>query len=360
MKTDMSGALIREHFSIDAWRLCLYSWFSSNQRSLPWRETHDPYCIWISEVILQQTRVNQGMEYYLRFIERFPDVTSLAEASEQEVLAMWQGLGYYSRARNLHTAAKQITSIHRGIFPDTYEEIRALKGIGVYTAAAIASIAYELPYAVVDGNVYRVLSRLFAIDTPIDSTQGKKEFQQLAQSLIDTTNPGLYNQAVMEFGALACVPVSPDCTSCVLQSHCRAYESGIVNQLPVKIKKTTVKELYYTYLYIHSDNELLLQPRSAVNNIWKNMFEFPLIEADHLLTTEELLAHELLKHPGELTINPIPVDFTHILSHRKINVRFFEIEPNELNKTSHNSIIVTNEELHHYPLPRVITRYLEG
>ena len=359
MRRDKSGASTRAHLSNDSRLLSLYSWYAANRRSLPWRETRNPYFIWISEVILQQTRVNQGMEYYLRFIKRFPNIQSLAEASEQEVLAMWQGLGYYSRARNLHLAAKQLVAMHGGIFPKTYEEIRNLKGIGDYTAAAIASIAYDLPHAVVDGNVYRVLSRLFAVDTPIDSSQGKKEFQQLAQELLDQGNPGLHNQALMEFGALACVPVNPDCTNCSLQVQCRAYALEIVTQLPVKSKKTLVKELFYTYLYIHSGNKLLLQPRSSANNIWKNMYEFPLIEADHLLTAEELLTHKLSALPGELTLHPTPVDFTHILSHRKIHVRFFQIETNELKKTNHESIIVTTEELHHFPLPRVITRYLE-
>lgn len=359
MRRDKSGASTRAHLSNDSRLLSLYSWYAANRRSLPWRETRNPYFIWISEVILQQTRVNQGMEYYLRFIKRFPNIQSLAEASEQEVLAMWQGLGYYSRARNLHLAAKQLVAMHGGIFPKTYEEIRNLKGIGDYTAAAIASIAYDLPHAVVDGNVYRVLSRLFAVDTPIDSSQGKKEFQQLAQTLLDTSKPGMYNQAIMEFGALACVPVNPDCTNCPLQAQCRAYALEIVTQLPVKSTKTLVKELFYTYLYIHSGNKLLLQPRSSANNIWKNMYEFPLIEADHLLTAEELLTHKLSALPGELTLHPTPVDFTHILSHRKIHVRFFQIETNELKKTNHESIIVTTEELHHFPLPRVITRYLE-
>lgn len=338
----------------------LAEWYRQNRRELPWRDTKDPYCIWISEVILQQTRVNQGLEYYLRFVERFPNISSLAEAPEQEVLAMWQGLGYYSRARNLHAAAKQVVHLYGGEFPQMYEQVLALKGIGDYTAAAISSIAFNLPHAVVDGNVYRVLSRLFAIDTPIDSTQGKKEFQQLAQELLDLTNPGLHNQALMEFGALACIPVNPDCTNCPLQAHCRAYELETVSQLPVKSKKTIVKELFYTYLYIHSGNELLLQPRSDANNIWKNMYEFPLIEADHLLTAEELLTHKLSALPGELTLHPTPVDFTHILSHRKINVRFFHLEPNKLNKINQNSVIVRTEELHKYPLPRVITRYLES
>lgn len=337
----------------------LAEWYGQNRRELPWRETNDPYCIWISEVILQQTRVNQGLEYYLRFVERFPDVSSLAEAPEQEVLAMWQGLGYYSRARNLHAAAKQVVQLHGGEFPQMYEQVRALKGIGDYTAAAISSIAFNLPHAVVDGNVYRVLSRLFAIDTPIDSTQGKKEFQQLAQELLDLTNPGLHNQALMEFGALACVPVNPDCTICPLQSQCRAYELETVGELPVKSKKTIVKELFYTYLYIHSGNELLLQPRSDANNIWKNMYEFPLIEASHLLTPEEVIKLPLLNVQESFVMNPSPSDFIHILTHRKINARFYSIEVQKLNIDSKNQVITTLDEIQQYPIPRLITRFLE-
>lgn len=337
----------------------LAEWYGHNSRELPWRETRDPYRIWISEVILQQTRVNQGMEYYLRFIERFPDVRSLAEATEQEVLAMWQGLGYYSRARNLHEAAKQVVSLHGGIFPQSYEAVRALKGIGDYTAAAICSIAFDLPHAVVDGNVYRVLSRLFAIETPIDSTEGKKEFQKIAQELLDTKNPGLHNQAMMEFGALACVPVNPECERCPLKQQCLAYDLQLVTVLPVKSKKTAVKELFYTYLYIHSGEELLLQKRSSANNIWKNMYEFPLIEASHLLTPEEVLRHPLIHEMGPFVFNPHPGDFTHILTHRKINARFYKIEVETLKNSLKNSVITTLEEIHHYPVPRLITRFLE-
>lgn len=337
----------------------LKHWYTNNNRLLPWRETRDPYRIWISEVILQQTRVNQGLEYYLRFVDRFPDVRSLAEASEQEVLAMWQGLGYYSRARNLHTAAKQVLTIHGGGFPSTYKEVRELKGIGDYTAAAICSIAYNLPHAVVDGNVYRVLSRLYAIETPIDTTTGKKVFQELAQNLLDTTDPGLYNQALMEFGALYCVPSTPVCEECPLQDQCKAFELKLVNQFPVKRKKTAVHELYYTYLYIHTADKIILTPRSAANNIWKNMYEFPLIEASHLLTAEEILSHTILTETGKFTLHPLPIDYIHILSHRKIHVRFYEITAHNLVSLSADSLVIHKENLTDYPLPRIITRYLE-
>lgn len=337
----------------------ILSWYGKNKRELPWRETRDPYRIWISEVILQQTRVNQGMEYYLRFIERFPDVATLAAASEQEVLTYWQGLGYYSRARNLHSAANQVVELHGGKFPTQYDQVRALKGIGDYTAAAICSIAFELPYAVVDGNVYRVLSRLYGIDTPIDSSAGKKEFQELAQQLIDHSQPGLHNQAMMEFGALACVPVNPDCESCPLKTTCKAYEQELVDVLPVKSKKTLVRELYYTYLVVRNQQQILIRQRSTATNIWKNMYEFPLVESSHLLTPQEVLTQPFLGELGELTLNPLYTDTTHILSHRKINVRFYEIEVLRFRTDIENCVVTTLEALQQYPVPRVISRYLE-
>lgn len=299
------------------------------------------------------------MEYYLRFIERFPDVATLAAASEQEVLTYWQGLGYYSRARNLHSAASQVVELHGGKFPTQYDQVRALKGIGDYTAAAICSIAFELPYAVVDGNVYRVLSRLYGIDTPIDSSAGKKEFQELAQQLIDHTQPGLHNQAMMEFGALACVPVNPDCESCPLKTTCKAYEQELVDVLPVKSKKTLVRELYYTYLVVRNQQQFLIQQRSTATNIWKNMYEFPLFESSHLLTPQEVLTQPFLSELGELTLNPLYTDTTHILSHRKINVRFYEIEVLRFRTNIENCVVTTLEALQQYPVPRVISRYLE-
>jgi A/G-specific adenine glycosylase len=299
------------------------------------------------------------MEYYLRFIERFPDVATLAAASEQEVLTYWQGLGYYSRARNLHSAANQVVELQGGKFPTQYDQVRALKGIGDYTAAAICSIAFELPYAVVDGNVYRVLSRLYGIDTPIDSTVGKKEFQELAQQLIDHSQPGLHNQAMMEFGALACVPVNPDCESCPLKTTCKAYEQELVDVLPVKSKKTLVRELYYTYLVIRNQQQILIRQRSTATNIWKNMYEFPLVESSHLLTPQEVLTQPFLGELGELTLNPLYTDTTHILSHRKINVRFYEIEVLRFRTDIENCVVTTLEALQQYPVPRLISRYLE-
>ena len=226
----------------------LLKWFDANRRDLPWRHNPTPYEVWLSEVILQQTRVSQGMDYYLRFIERWPTVVDLAEASEEEVLKMWQGLGYYSRARNLHHCAQQVTSEHKGQFPPDYEKLKQLKGIGDYTAAAIASIAFNLPHAVVDGNVYRVLARLYDIDTPININEGQKLFAQLAEDLLNRKQPGLHNQALMEFGALHCTPKNPNCLLCPLQAQCLAFAHQTVMQRPVKLQKVKVTTRYFNYL----------------------------------------------------------------------------------------------------------------
>lgn len=224
----------------------LIAWYAENKRELPWRDTTDPYIIWISEIILQQTRVAQGYDYFLRFIHRFPNVTALAEAPEDEVMKCWQGLGYYSRARNLHVAAKSMN----GVFPATYEGVRALKGVGDYTAAAICSSAYGMPYAVVDGNVYRVLSRYFGIDTPVDSTEGKKLFAALADEMMDKSQPAVYNQAIMDFGAIQCTPQSPNCLFCPLVDSCSALKEGTITKLPVKQHKTKTTNRYFNYIYV--------------------------------------------------------------------------------------------------------------
>ena len=251
----------------------LIEWYGANGRDLPWRKTSDPYRIWISEIVLQQTRVAQGMDYFRRFMERFPDVTALAEAPEDEVMRCWQGLGYYSRARNLHEAARSMN----GRFPDTYQGVRALKGVGDYTAAAICSFAYQMPYAVVDGNAYRVLARYWGIDTPIDSTEGKKLFARLAQELLDPRRPALHNQAIMDFGALQCTPQSPACRKCPLADSCQALASGQVDRLPVKRHKTQVTERYFYYIYVRAGACTYLHKRQGAD-IWQNLYELPLLE----------------------------------------------------------------------------------
>lgn len=340
----------------------LILWYSLNKRELPWRDTKDPYLIWISEIILQQTRVVQGYDYYLRFMNRFPDVRHLAAAGEDDVLKMWQGLGYYSRARNLHAAAKTIVSDFGGSFPSDYKDILSLKGIGEYTAAAIASFSFGLPHAVVDGNVYRVLSRLFAIATPIDSTQGKKEFAVLADNLLDRERPGLYNQAIMEFGALQCVPVSPRCDICPLSDICLAYAQKKVSEYPVKQGKTTVKERYFNYLDIRIGSFLFLQKRTG-NDIWKNLYELPLIETEKPMSFEELTKTDaferIFKEAGQLTLKSTEIRLKHVLSHRIIYGIFYRIEVENDEGLSKLYIKIKESDFEDYAISRLVHKYFE-
>ena len=300
----------------------LEEWYHLNRRELPWRGITDPYRIWISEIILQQTRIDQGHDYYLRFLKQFPDVFTLAKASEDEVLKAWEGLGYYSRARNLHTAAQTIAN--RGKFPSTYTEIRALKGVGDYTAAAICSFAFSLPVATVDGNVYRVLSRVFGIDLPIDTTQGKHFFQDLANKLLDTEHPADYNQALMDFGAIQCTPANPNCNHCPLQTECIARNNDLTEKLPVKLHKMQQKHRYFSYFFIINNNCLLIHKRST-KDIWKGLYEPFLIE------TESSDATSVIRHPlidtamkeGGASLSILRQNVKHILTHRIIHADFF-------------------------------------
>lgn len=341
----------------------LIEWYNNNKRDLPWRDTKDPYLIWISEIILQQTRVVQGYEYYLRFIEAFPDVRSLAMAHEDEVLKLWQGLGYYSRARNLHAAAKAILDIHNGIFPTEYKDVLALKGIGEYTAAAITSFAYKLPYAVVDGNVYRFLSRLFGISTPIDTGAGKKEFSQVASELLDVNEPDSHNQAIMEFGALHCTPTSPKCEECVLSELCVAYNSNSVDKYPVKQGKTKVTNRYFNYLNIKYKSDMYLCKRIG-NDIWKNLYELPLIETESPLSFEELQLtvefKEIFNKIDGISIKPIGKTLKHVLSHRIIYATFYEVEVNTEISIDKPYIKIASNKLGDYAISRLVDRYLEG
>lgn len=341
----------------------LQKWYNEHKRDLPWRDVNDVYKIWISEIILQQTRVNQGLEYYLRFVDRFPDVQSLAIASEDEVLKHWQGLGYYSRARNLHKAAKQVLESFQGVFPTQHTDVLSLSGVGNYTAAAICSIAYNQPYAVVDGNVYRVLSRLFATATPIDSSEGVRQFASLAQNLLDKENPGLHNQALMEFGALQCVPMSPDCSICPLQSVCKAYKTDSQSQLPVKSQKIKVKERFFNYLFIELNQSVFIQKRTS-NDIWRNLFEFPLIETDKLLIKQDLVNNpqfvNLFDGIKTVDIQNVSKPFRHILTHRIINAQFFKIVITDKNDEFENYIEVPVSNLHNYAISRLIELYLES
>ncbi|MBA2613295.1 MAG: A/G-specific adenine glycosylase [Bacteroidetes bacterium] len=306
----------------------LILWYKKNKRDLPWRHETDAYKIWLSEIILQQTQVVQGMGYYLRFIQKYPQVSQLAAANEDEVLKLWQGLGYYSRARNLHATAKVINSQYKGLFPTNYEDIRALKGIGDYTAAAISSFAYNLPFAVVDGNVYRILSRLFGIDTPIDSGQGKKEFQVLATQLLDKKEPALYNQAIMEFGSQYCKPTKPDCENCIFNAKCFAFKAARVSELPVKAKKTKVSNRFLNYVVlIDKNNKIYLNKRSA-NDIWKGLYEFYLIESEKEISSLQLLKHSKLKQMAgqKFSLLYTSKSYKHILSHQHLFAKFYVIK----------------------------------
>lgn len=336
----------------------LLGWYAENKRDLPWRNTADPYLIWISEIILQQTRVAQGYEYFLRFVKRFPDVASLAQASEDEVMKYWQGLGYYSRARNLHAAAKSMN----GTFPRSYAEVRALKGVGEYTAAAICSFAYGMPYAVVDGNVYRVLSRYFGIDTPIDSTEGKKCFAALAEEMFDKSRPADYNQAIMDFGAVQCTPQAPDCLFCPLAEGCRARAEGLVAQLPVKQHKAKTTNRYFNYIYVRMGAYTFIHKRTG-NDIWRNLFELPLVEAEKDLSEEEFLASPpfcALFADGEVpVVRSLRRNVKHVLSHRVIYANFYEVVLPEASRSFPDYQRIRAEELENYAVPRLIHAFLE-
>jgi len=340
----------------------LIEWYKIHQRILPWRGINDPYRIWVSEIILQQTRVAQGLDYYNRFIERFPDVHSLAVASEQEVLKYWQGLGYYSRARNLHATARNIETNFGGKFPSDYKTILSLKGIGEYTAAAIASIAFDAPYPVIDGNVFRFLSRLFAIDEPIDTAKGKNRFTELANRMMDKSQAGLFNQAIMEFGALQCIPASPDCSACSFETQCLAYSSGRVNDFPVKRNKTKIKTIYLYYFHIHSGNHIYLKKRKE-KGIWQNLYEFPLIESEIPLEWEDLIGTDDFK-----TCFPSvePVDFhlvlknkKHVLTHRILYASFYEVVIEKVPESFAQFIPVASNAIDDYPIHRLMQIYLE-
>ena len=342
----------------------IISWYLQNKRDLPWRNTKDAYLIWLSEIILQQTRVEQGMSYYLKFAKEFPTVKHLAKAENEKVMKLWQGLGYYSRARNLHTTAKIITDSYNGKFPNQYADILLLKGVGEYTAAAIASFAFNKPHAVVDGNVYRVLSRVFGVEIPIDSSQGKKEFYALANELIDKKNPATHNQAIMEFGAIQCKPVSPDCSICPLNTMCFAYSKKCVSELPVKEKKTKIRNRYFNYIVLNYKTATAINKRGE-KDIWTNLYDFPLIETDKELTEDQFLKSKEWKNfivVSKYTVKSISTTYKHVLSHQKIYARFLEIDCKESFKKllSENCITIKMQDIDKYPVPRLIENYLES
>ena len=336
----------------------LITWYLQNKRELPWRNTPDPYSVWLSEIMLQQTRVAQGLPYYVRFIETFPTIRDLAKAPESEVLKLWQGLGYYSRARNLHATAKMVSNEMNGVFPRNHKDLLKLKGIGEYTASAIASICYNQPEAVVDGNVFRVLSRLYGITTPINSSTGQKEFKNLAQQLIDKKQSGIYNQAIMEFGARYCIPQNPDCDSCIFNSHCVAFQKKTVDKLPIKIKTKPIKLRYFNYLVIISKNEKTILKQRIGKGIWHKLYEFPLIE-----TSEEISLHKLkttsqfCEFTQHLNIQSVSAFNTkpvlHKLSHQHLNTRFWIVETLE-----ERDDFVPISEIETYAVPVLIENFV--
>ena len=318
--------------------VAILEWFRENGRVLPWRETRDPYAIWLSEIILQQTRIEQGKPYWERFMKRWPTVEALAQASEDEVLREWQGLGYYSRARNLHEAAKQI--VEMGGFPKTVEGIKRLKGVGDYTAAAIGSIAFNLPAAVVDGNVYRVLARHYGIETPINTTEGKKEFTALANSLLPANEASAFNQAMMDFGAVQCTPVNPQCTVCPLQETCVALHEGKTASLPVKRKTLKVQERHLIYIYVRHQGKTAIHRRAA-GDIWQGLYEPWLTEA---VPSGAILLRQVVKH---------------VLTHRILYADFYLWEPAEQPQLPDDYFWIPEADIDQYGVPRLIELLLE-
>jgi A/G-specific adenine glycosylase len=331
-----------------------------NTREMPWKGQKDPYKIWLSEVILQQTRVEQGMAYYNRFLEKYPHIRKLAQAPDQEVFKLWEGLGYYNRCRNLLFTARQLVKENGGKFPEDYESLLALKGIGPYTAAAIASFAFNKPHAVVDGNVFRVLSRFFGIDEPIDSTRGKQVFSALASEMLNNREPALYNQAIMDFGAVVCKPFSPSCSTCPLQTHCAAFNEGKVNQLPVKEKSLKRKHRWFYYFLFECDGNLLVHERVG-KDIWQHLYEFYLLETDSATHWDETTVRRWLKEQlvigkaGKINISAV---YTQQLTHQQISGQFIRVElekiPGSLKKYPWRPV----RSLVKLPFPRFINSWL--
>ena len=342
----------------------LLSWNQdSNTRQMPWKGEKDPYKIWISEIILQQTRVDQGLKYYEKFIHAFPTICSLARAPEQEVFKLWEGLGYYSRCKNLLTTARLICNDLGGVFPSGYEAILSLKGVGAYTAAAIASFAYKLPYAVVDGNVMRVLSRYFGLADPVDTTEGKKKWTQLANELLDRQQPDLYNQAIMDFGAVVCKPQQPLCSVCILRPGCQAYQQGIVQELPVKKKGLKKKIRWFYYFVIACEGKVLIRKRTG-RDVWENLYEFVLQEVDtpFFLDNHPALQEAVFSLLGtnDFTLGHISQEYRQQLTHQTITGKFVEVKMHQPVAPVEKYEWVSNALLPQYPFPRFITRYLQN
>ncbi len=340
----------------------ILDWYHQNKRSLPWRKSINPYKIWLSEIILQQTRVAQGTPYYLRFVEKFPTVYHMANASEEEVLKLWQGLGYYSRARNLHATAKIVVNQYNGKFPDTYKELLKLRGVGDYTASAISSICFNEPQAVVDGNVYRVLSRYYGIDIPSNSTEGIRYFKSLAEKVMDTNDIRDYNQGIMEFGAIQCSPKKPLCLHCPLNESCVALQNGIVDKLPVKLKKAKVRNRHFNYLIpIYTDpdgNQFTNLQQRKGNGIWQNLWEFPLLESNSMLEIEEVNIRykEVLEGIADVELMEFnEVAIIHKLSHQHLHTKFWI-----LNTNTEFSNQISFKKIKDFPVPVLIADFIKA
>lgn len=336
-------------------------WYHHNKRALPWRETSDPYKIWISEVILQQTRVEQGLPYYYNFLEQFPDVNSLAEASEQQVLNVWKGLGYYSRARNLHETARQVKELYGNVFPSDYDTLIKLKGIGSYTAAAISSICSGELKAAIDGNVTRVIARYFGISDIIGSSSLIKKIRWISNQLISHDNPGDYNQAMMEYGAKVCIPVSPRCEICTVKNTCYAFENKMTTILPVKRKPIKKKNRYFNYLVLITETGKVAINKRTSNDIWKNLWDFPLIESDDQIKQTADISikyNQIFQIPERPNILQI-IDNVHVLSHQVLYIRFFMLKILERDFKNMENIALINPDESGYPMPRVIDNFLK-
>ncbi len=328
----------------------LLQWYRENQRELPWRSSKDPYKIWLSEIILQQTQVVQGTDYYLKFVDSFPNIQSLANADEETVLKLWQGLGYYSRARNLHASAKLIVEQYDGKFPQSYQDILKLKGVGPYTAAAIASFCFGEPYAAVDGNVYRFISRLKGIHTAIDTGEGKKEFALTAQDMLNVRNPGDHNQAMIEFGALVCRPANPSCQTCLFNKDCVAFRKNYVADLPVKSKKVKQRKRYFNYFFIEADGRVYIEKRIN-DDIWKNLYQLPMVETEKKVAINKVFSNA--------DVRPMLIDKRkHILSHQIIEASFYMANEDILKQLKGNYISVEKEVMMNYPFPQLVVNFL--
>ena len=332
----------------------IINWYNQNYRDLPWRNTTDAYKIWLSEIILQQTRVSQGLPYYINFINAFPTVKDLANADEQQILKLWQGLGYYSRARNLHFTAKFVMENYKGVFPNSYEELLKLKGIGTYTAAAIASFSSNEPVAVLDGNVFRVLSRVFNVDYDISQNSSKKYFIELATKVLSKSKPNIHNQAIMEFGALQCVPKSPNCMECIFNDSCEAFKLKKVSELPVKSKKVKVTKRFFNYILVKDTSENFEMNKRTENGIWKNLYEFPCIESESEMEETEILNQLNEKYSIKNFQYFDSFDVLHKLSHQHLNIKFYTIiVDNTINRG------YTFEEMKKLPVPIVLHNFIE-